>query len=67
MESTERINISLDDIMKTFTSKIKSTPLLCPKCKALPLITISQQKLTFVNFYCFCGYEYNLNILMLIG
>lgn len=67
MESTERINISLDDIMKTFTSKIKSTPLLCPKCKALPLITISQQKLTFVNFYCFCGYEYNLNILKLFN
>ena len=67
MESTERLNISLDDIMKTFTSKIKSTPLLCPKCKALPLITISQQKLTFVNFYCFCGYEYNLNILKLFN
>ena len=58
-----------EDSFMTFTKgyliKIITTPLVCPRCGQLPLMSISKEDPLQVRFYCFCSYEYYVNILKL--
>lgn len=48
---------------KFYLEQILTTPLVCPKCGELPLITISKDTPLQLNLYCFCSYEYYIGLL----